>query len=98
MNFTEAWNTKLMAASEAAQNNKKLNIKARINFEGGEASMVIPKYFKDEEFARDTLSRAWDTYCRGKNGLTDSINSIIIEESETFAFANHKKAGAKKSA
>lgn len=98
MDFERAWNEKLVAATMGGEKNHKQNIQARINFEQGEATMVMPGYFKDENLAKDTLLNAWRTYCLGKEGIENSINGIIIEEVMSFDFIQCSKNSARKSA
>ena len=77
MNFTEAWNKRLV--DDTAAGDKSVT-QARINFDSGNATMVIPNYYRNEGQAMETLSRAWKTYCKGKGNAAETINSIIIEE------------------
>ena len=76
MNFNEAWSKRVV---DELYTGKNISVQARINFDHGTASMVMPGYVKNEDEAMSTLKRAWETYLKGKDGEENSINSIIIE-------------------
>lgn len=76
MNFDEAWSKRVI---DELYTGKNISVQARINFDNGTASMVMPGYVKNEEESMNTLKRAWETYLKGKDGEENSINSIIIE-------------------
>ena len=76
MNFDEAWSKRVV---DELYTGKNISVQARINFDYGTASMVMPGYAKNEDEAMNTLKRAWETYLKSKDGEENSINSIIIE-------------------
>ncbi len=98
MEFITAWDNRLITARKHIPSDEKVDIRARISFKDGEATMVMPKYFKDEEEAMDTLFRAWNTYCKRHEEKRYAIEGIIIEEAKPFAAIYHKNSTLKISA
>jgi hypothetical protein len=98
MDFITAWENRHITARRHIPTGEKVDIRAKINFKGGEATMVMPKYFKDEEAAMDTLHRAWNTYCKHHADKRNAIESIIVEEVVPFASIHHKSSTLKISA
>ncbi len=98
MDFITAWENRHITARKHIPTDEKVDIRARISFKDGEATMVMPKYFDNEDVAMDALQRAWNTYCRHHKEERCTIDGIMIEEAVPFASIHHKSSTLKISA
>ena len=76
MVFNDAWDRRVVEVNRTLTDKK--NIEAILYFDGGTASMVMPGYFKDEDYAKINLGRAWETYCKDKPWVVNNIIEIQI--------------------
>jgi len=83
MNFDKAWEIMENEAAGKAED-KKTPVNIWIDFKGGSASLLAPRFFKDIAGTKETVKLAWNTFCKHNEDLSDSIEDIhiIIEGAE----------------
>ncbi len=78
MDFNTAWSIMEDLEGKSEYENRRIPATVRIDFCKGTASLYTEIAFTDRKATKDTVKRAWETYCRGRSELLEGISGIEI--------------------